>query len=240
MKVITHLHTRHSYDCLAAPEAVVLAAVAAGADIAVICDHDNFAGSRAARAFVSEESGNIFIPIAAEILTEYGDVILAFDGDHPDLDARDLKRFDRLFQCARELKGVIILPHPFQSHQEIHDIVERVDAVEAFNGRCSADLNAHATAFCATHSKPRVYAADAHFLTDVGSVIAEYADIRSVQVFRTEPSNVIARNTFGYRIALSALIKDVKCRRVSRLPDDLAWFAYRLVREKSRGRSLLA
>jgi predicted metal-dependent phosphoesterase TrpH len=241
MKVITHLHTHYSYDCLASPKAVVLSAVDAGADIALICDHDNFAGSRVARNFVSAENINIFIPIAAEILTEYGDVIIAFDHDHGDLKVTDLKHFDRLLQCARGLNGVVILPHPFVSHQGIYEIVKAVDAVEAFNGRCAADLNARATTLCTACGKPRVYAADAHFLVDVGSVIAEYYDdMRSVEVFRKEPSNVVACNTYRYRIALSALIKDIKLRRVSRFPHDLGWSTYLLMREKVRGRSLLA
>src|SRR5262245_2160142 len=77
MKAILHVHTFYSPDCIVPPERVVDTALAHGADLLLVTDHDDFAGARAARGEVARRGARLHIPIAAEILTELGDVIIA-------------------------------------------------------------------------------------------------------------------------------------------------------------------
>jgi predicted metal-dependent phosphoesterase TrpH len=213
MKAILHVHTFYSPDCIVPPERVVDAALADGADLLLVTDHDNFAGARAARREVERRGASLHIPIAAEILTELGDVIVAFDDDIPGLDVAVLKQFKLLVSYARTKGGVLILPHPYQSHSDPEYIAREVDAIEVFNGRCTTSQNSRASELVAATGKAAAYSADAHVLVDVCSVSAVYEGPASVDTLRLTSMPLRCEQTFKYRVAFAALTKTVRLRR---------------------------
>jgi predicted metal-dependent phosphoesterase TrpH len=213
MKAILHVHTFYSPDCIVPPERVVDAAIADGADLLLVTDHDDFAGARAARCEVERRGASLHVPIAAEILTELGDVIVAFENDIPGLDVVALKQFKFLVSYARTKGGVLILPHPYQSHSDPDHVAREVDAIEVFNGRCTTLQNSRASALVAATGKAAAYGADAHVLADVRSVNAVYEGAASVDTLRSTPSPLRCEPTFKYRLAFAALAKAVRTGR---------------------------
>jgi predicted metal-dependent phosphoesterase TrpH len=213
MKAILHVHTFYSPDCIVPPERVVDAALADGADLLLVTDHDNFAGARAARREVERRGASLHVPIAAEILTELGDVIVVFENDIPGLDVVALKQFKFLVSYAQTKGGVLILPHPYQSHSDPEADAREVDAIEIFNGRCTTLQNSRASALVAATGKAAAYSADAHVLVDVCSVSAVYEGAASVDTLRLTPTPFRCEQTFKYRLAFAALTKAVRLRR---------------------------
>jgi predicted metal-dependent phosphoesterase TrpH len=226
MKAIVHVHTFYSPDCSVAPERVVDVALADNADLLLVTDHDNFAGARAARREVERRGAALCVPIAAEILTEFGDVIVAFENDIPGLDVVGLKQFKRLVSYARTNGGVLILPHPYQSHSDPERVAREVDAIEVFNGRCTTLQNSRASALVLATGRAATYSADAHVLVDVCSVSAVYDGVASVETLRLTPTPLRCEQTFKYRLSFAALTKAVRMRR----PRHAAIWAVSMVR----------
>ncbi len=227
MRVITHIHTASSYDSISAPGIVVRRLAALGADLAVVSDHDSFEGSRRVRSLARVMGIELCVPIAAEIATEFGDVIVVFDTD-PGLNARDLKRFDDLVTAARHYQGLLILPHPFKSHKNIEHVASLVDAIEVFNARCTAAENESAALLCSELEKAPVFSSDAHFAGEIGLVVAEYAASKpEIGIFLSNPIGATCRPTTQARIAGATLIGDISRRRVGRIPRDAVRLLHR-------------
>ena len=167
----------------------------------------------AVRREVEKRGVSLHVPIAAEVATELGDVIVAFENDVPGLDVVPLKKFEFLVSYARTNGGVLILPHPYQSHADPERIAREVDAIEVFNGRCATWQNSRASALVAATGKAAAYGADAHLLADVYSVSAVYNGAAAVETLRTTPTPLRCEQTFKYRVAFAALTKAVRTRR---------------------------
>jgi predicted metal-dependent phosphoesterase TrpH len=213
MKAILHVHTFYSPDCMVPPERVVDAALSEGADLLLVTDHDSFAGARAAQREVKRRGASLHVPIAAEISTECGDIIVAFEDDIPGLDVILLERFSDLVSYSRAKRGILILPHPYQSHADVEKVAREVDAIEVFNGRCTTLQNSRATALISRTGKAPAYSADAHLLVDVCSVTAVYDGPASINTLRLPPRPLRYEQTFKYRVTFSALTKAVRRRR---------------------------
>jgi predicted metal-dependent phosphoesterase TrpH len=239
MKAILHVHTSYSPDCVVPPERVVDAAVADGADLLLVTDHDNFAGARAAHREVQRRGASLHVPIAAEILTELGDVIVAFENDIPEIDIVALKQFKRLVSYARTKGAVLILPHPYQSHSDPEYVAREVDAIEVFNGRCTTLQNSRASALVTATGKAAAYSADAHVLVDVCSVSAVYEGPGSVETLRLTPTPLRCEQTFKYRVAFAALAKAVRMRRPRHAAIWTVSIARNLIQERLTRRSRL-
>lgn len=236
MKVCTHIHTHFSYDCIAPPKRVFNALDRAGVDFALVTDHDSFEGARAVRAFAKAAGGKMVVPFAAEILTEFGDVIIAFE-EETDVAVADLKSFDRLVSIAKSRNGILILPHPYQSHTELDRIASAVDAIEVFNARCQPVQNSAAEELCAKHGKIPVYSTDAHFARDIALVTAIYESKRGISIFSTNAVSFDATRVSKLSVALSEAIGNIKRRRFSKLPLSIARVFYRSAKHIAMSRS---
>lgn len=196
------------------PMRVVEVARAEDADLLLIADHDSFEGARAARREVTRLQARLHVPVAAEIFTEFGDLIVAFDNEVDGLEVSRLKEFARLVACARSAGGVVILPHPYRGHSASDVVARDVDVIEVFNARCSAQENALAAMLAHTTRKAPAYAADAHVVTEVRAVSAEYDGPPEVATLRQTPRAERHQQTFRSRIALASLTKAVRDRRI--------------------------
>jgi len=229
MRVITHIHTVCSYDSVTAPRTVAKRLAELDIDLAVVCDHDSFEGSRRVRDYAKLMGMGLCVPTAAEIATEFGDVIVIFDVD-PELDAEELKRFDELVTAAKRYQGLLILPHPFKSHKNIEHVVKFVDAIEVFNARCNREENEQADRLRATAEKAAVFSSDAHFAGEIGLVIAEYAATEpGIDVFLRDPIRVSCRRTTQASIAGATLIGDLSRRRIGQVPRDALRVVHRSI-----------
>ena len=101
-----HCHTNASFDSLAAPEAVVRAAVARGLTHLAITDHDRIEGALRARDVAP---AGLTVLVGEEIRTADGDLIAVFleRAVPPGMPAVDT------IAAVREQGGLVGIPHPF-------------------------------------------------------------------------------------------------------------------------------
>jgi len=170
-KAIFHLHTNHSFDSMVRPQNIVDLAVRKGVDFLVISDHDSLDGSLTAREYAQNLLLPLEVPIAAEYLTDIGDIVVVsiphvFRRVH---DHRELCR------TVKELGGHVILPHPYDGHRLDKVDFTHVDCIEVFNSRSSQTNNLKAIELARQLQKNVVFASDAHFLKDVCNSIFLYA-----------------------------------------------------------------
>lgn len=130
-------------------------------DLAMITDHDSFAGSLEARSIVGRQGLPLIVPVAAEIRTDLGDVIVVFPSEEVP-PVSDLKTWRSLRVLAREYGAMVWLPHPYRSHKEIEELAAGADVIEVFNSRCNREENREAIELCARHGKAVAFGSDAH------------------------------------------------------------------------------
>jgi predicted metal-dependent phosphoesterase TrpH len=165
-----HCHTSASFDSLADPLKVVLAARARGITHLAITDHDRLDGARRAR---DAALPGITVIVGEEVKTAQGDLICLFleEPIPPGLSAAET------IERARAQGGLVGIPHPFdryrgsvgKSEDEIRALAGLVDWVEAFNARVVfRDGNERAAELARTAGIPGVAVSDAHSILEVG------------------------------------------------------------------------
>lgn len=217
IRAITHVHTYHSYDSLVSPQSLVKSLVRHRIDLALISDHDSFEGSLEARRIAASESRSLLIPVAAEVKTGLGDVIVIFD-ELPVPPISELKDWRALPGLVRARQGLIWLPHPFHAHSEIEQLAAEADVIEVYNARCTPEEDAAAAELCARLGKIPAYGADAHLLSECLRNAVEYptvgtAPVSPLGVLRQQPFQRTATRASRRDIALTQIIKGYKQRR---------------------------
>ncbi|MDW7775640.1 MAG: PHP domain-containing protein [Methanosarcinales archaeon] len=162
LKYDLHIHSRFSYDSLSTPKRILKAAKHLGLSGLAITDHNTIKG-----AIEVSKIDKIFqIIIGSEIKTDKGDIIGLFLND--EIISR---RFDEVVDEIRDQDGFIVLPHPYKTHNDVPvDILDKIDAIEIFNGRISPELNKKAGQL---KYKKLLFTggSDAHLVKHVGSVV---------------------------------------------------------------------
>ncbi len=161
-----HIHSNFSRDGESSVRDCLARAAEVGLDAIAITDHDTTEGSRAALA---RKSRVIVIP-GIEISTIQGHLIVlgTLEPISPGLDVLETIRI------ARDLGGVVILPHPF--HMWRHGVAVQfraampaVDAIETFNSRyIVGTANKKAARVARILGKPCVGGSDAHNARYIG------------------------------------------------------------------------
>ncbi len=212
MRALTHIHTTHSWDSRNAISRLASRLTGAGVELALVCDHNSFQGSLDLRSYATSRGLALRVPVAAEVRTDRGDVIVVFDHDDPPpVDA--LLRWRDLPGLVRGAGGLIWLPHPFQSHTDIEELAAEADIIEGFNARCSSDQNSRATDLCRRHAKVPAYGADIHRLNEVGRFTVEYEWADSVcSTLLTEPTCPVPIRTRRSDVAAAEIVNGLKRR----------------------------
>ena len=161
--LIAHAHSRHSYDSLSAPGALVERAVALGAHALAITDHDTWRGSIEAAEYAAARRLPIVIIRGSEVATDLGDVIALFVEKDP-VERRALTLCDAVHADG----GLIVLPHPCRFREPPPDLVARVDLIEAFNARTPRAANRRGREIATRAGKPMLVAPDAHRVAELG------------------------------------------------------------------------
>jgi predicted metal-dependent phosphoesterase TrpH len=162
LKAVIHLHTSFSFDSMTAPMAIVDKAVEHKIDVLCITDHDTIEGSKKACEYAKmhhEEA--IKIIIGAEFSTDWGDIIGINIKEN--IDSKDP---EIVIKNIRKQGGLVLLPHPFDSHKNIDFLAQEADLIEVFNARSNPENNEKSVALATKFGKPTYVASDAHFLSD--------------------------------------------------------------------------
>lgn len=228
MRAITHIHTDRSWDSRTRTDRLADALTRHRIELALVCDHNDFGGSLALRALVDERGLDLRVPVAAEIRTDQGDVIVAFDqGEPPPVEA--LLMWPALHDEVRRRGGLIWLPHPYQSHAGVEDLAAGADVIEVFNARCSRSQNERAAELCRRHGAVPAYGADAHRLAEVGRFVVDYpsapSPVAALRAAPACPAPVPARRS---DVAAAEVVNGFTRRRPTLVGYNLArWAAHR-------------
>jgi predicted metal-dependent phosphoesterase TrpH len=160
-----HIHSNCSHDSLMRPGRILKQAKKAGLTGVAITDHDTIRGSLEARK-LEKEIGVTVIP-GVEILTDSGDIIGLLINE----EIRS-HRWDEVIDEIREQGGVAVLPHPYRSHRNIHELAKAVDLIEVWNARSTVEQNERALQLAGRLQKPGMYGSDAHTYAEIGNVSA--------------------------------------------------------------------
>jgi hypothetical protein len=174
LSVELHAHSALSYDGRDPVEDLLERAQAADLDALAVTDHDEIDASLDAAA-VASDYGLVGIP-GMEISSAAGHVLAL---GVTELVPAGLP-FDETLDRIRDLGGIAIIPHPFQTSR--HGVARHVseaqlataDAIEVYNSRLLTGLaNRKAGRFAEKHGLPMTAGSDAHIAEMVGRAVTE-------------------------------------------------------------------
>lgn len=173
MRFDLHLHTFRSPDSLTSYEAIIAAVQRRGLDGIAVTDHNTIRG-----ALELAERAPFPVIIAEEVRTTVGEVIGYFLREEI---PRRLS-LEETIARIREQGGVVAVPHPVDrvrrasaiGEAELLRIIDRVDAIEVLNARCTFPIDNHRAARIARqHAKLCTAGSDAHAEYEIGQAYVE-------------------------------------------------------------------
>ncbi|MCZ7572008.1 MAG: PHP domain-containing protein [Ardenticatenaceae bacterium] len=183
MRFDLHLHTFHSPDSLTSYEAVIAAVQRRRLDGIAVTDHNTIRG-----ALDLAERAPFPVIVAEEVRTAAGEVIGYFLCEEI---PRGLS-LDETIDRIRVQGGVISVPHPVDRVRrasalgmtELLRAIDRVDALEVLNARCTftAD-NQLAAQVARQHGKLVTAGSDAHAACEIGQAFVELAPFDGPECF---------------------------------------------------------
>lgn len=213
MRFDFHVHSCFSKDSEASLESILQYAERNGLDGIAICDHDTVEGGLACAKKAEEIGSKVLVIPGIEVMSSKGHILVlgVEESIEPHMSPQDT------ISRARELGGVVIIPHPFKLTSHGIGFVEGLDtdAVEVLNSRCITDgPNGKARESARSLGLPEVGGSDAHIPQMVGCAYAEVdASEKSVDAVlsairegkvraggRKTPISVVVRQMiFGFR-----------------------------------------
>src|SRR5262245_24059803 len=103
---VFHIHTCHSFDCMASPSRAVQWAKRENIGVLGITDHNTIRGAQEAAR--SALRGGVQVIIGAEYATNHGDIIGLFLNE----EVRSRDAFE-VIEAIKEQGGISVLPHPY-------------------------------------------------------------------------------------------------------------------------------
>lgn len=173
MKAIFHIHTKYSFDSSLKPSTVVDWALNKEIDYVFITDHNTINGSVKAEKYAKRNKIPVKCVIGSEIVTDIGDIIGIFlkkdvrPGDHR-----------RVIKEIKSQGGVVILPHPYRSHDtsKLHSL-RNVDFVETWSGRTDKQQDDLAKRLRQNLGVKPICGCDAHFTKELKSCFIVFDSI---------------------------------------------------------------
>ncbi len=214
IRAITHIHTNYSYDSRLPAPRLLQALQADLVGLALVADHDSFQGAIDLAAEVRRTGAALLVPLAAEIATEFGDVVVVLPDGVAAPEVKAIKKWADLRNAIRQLGGRIWLPHPFQHHREVETLAAEADVIEVFNARCTPENNAAAQELCRRFGKIPAYGADAHSLVECFRTVVEYPPAATAIEILSQAPRCLSQGLTPHRaIVWSQLVKGFKQRR---------------------------
>lgn len=173
---VTHIHTHRSWDSRIRPDALASVLNELGIGLALVTDHDTFEGSIEFAEHCRIAAPGIVVPVAAELRTDRGDVIVVFEPGTDPPPVERLLRWVDLIRIVPESGGLVWLPHPFRGHSEPAELAERADVAEVFNARCTPRQNERAADLGKAVGTAAAYSVDAHRIREIPRAVVRYED----------------------------------------------------------------
>lgn len=168
-----------------------------------LTDHDTVEGARQLH-----RDGMLATVTGEEISTREGDLIGLFLAEPVEPGLSAAHTVDRI----KEQGALVYLPHPLDPRRRalqldaVEQLRARIDIVEVFNGRSSADSNSRAGQACEAIGAVPGAGSDAHSLTELGRVYMELEDFEGPVDFLAKLEEArIVRDPPRWRLRLEGL-----------------------------------
>jgi predicted metal-dependent phosphoesterase TrpH len=156
---VFHIHTAYSFDANVSPRRMTRQLSKLGFDFAAITDHETIRGAVEAQRVAPE---GLTIIIGAEYCTEKGDIVGLFLSKEV-----ESRKSEDVISEIKGQGGIVVLPHPFKSHNLDEELIRAVDLIEVHNSRTDALRNSKALALAEEYGKHGIAGSDAHFLGEL-------------------------------------------------------------------------
>ena len=159
-----HVHSRYSFDSLLSPRTIVKTALKKGLSAIAVGDHNTVKG--ALKTIEEAASTGLIVISAVELETDAGHIMGLF----VETDIRT-QNINEVIDEIKEQDGVAVLLHPARMHgTNLKEATNRIDVIEALNGRTSRWKNLEAKDLALEFDKPVIAGSDAHLSFEIGCV----------------------------------------------------------------------
>ncbi len=182
LKADLHIHTRYSMDSSSALEAIISRCLQLGINCIAIADHGTVSGALKMKALAP-----FTVIVAEEVLTPHGEIMGMFLKETVPSD----QPVEQVIAQIRAQGGLVCIPHLFDTirgstldSKTVAEIIEQIDAVEAFNSRSPLlNISAKARAFAEKHGIAKSAGSDAHTLHEIGNAYVEMPEFNGKDEF---------------------------------------------------------
>jgi len=165
-----HVHSRYSFDSLLSPRTIVKTALKKGLSAIAVGDHNTVKG--ALKTIEEAASTGLIVISAVELETDAGHIMGLF----VETDIRT-QNINEVIDEIKEQDGVAVLLHPARMHgTNLKEATNRIDVIEALNGRTRRGENLKATNLALRLNKPVIAGSDAHLGFEIGRVRTVFED----------------------------------------------------------------
>lgn len=187
MLIDMHCHTVRSMDSRLQPDEAIITAKEQGLDGICFTDHDVLWRQADLRELAAEH--NFPVLGGVEVTTEVGHVLAyGLEEFNP-----AMRKFETLVEACRQVSGVLVFAHPYRrfyrfgtpakvEQEHVSEALakrglDRVDAIEAFNGATRDVENRLAEAVAAQCGLPTTAGSDAHSTAGLGRWFTRFDDL---------------------------------------------------------------
>jgi predicted metal-dependent phosphoesterase TrpH len=169
-RIVSHIHTKFSYDSFLEPETIVETAIKNKIEIIIITDHNSIEGAKIAKQYAEKKYTNkLQVLIGEEVLTDIGDII-----GFPLKNKINSYNYLDVIKEIKDQGGFVYLPHPYQGHNLflIHDsnFISNLDFIEIFNSRLNKKENYFAELLQINSGIRPILGSDAHLKSEIMNV----------------------------------------------------------------------
>ena len=163
LKFDFHIHSKYSFDSILSPKRILKRAKKVGLSGIAITDHGTIKGG--VQTYKINKNPLFTVIIGCEVNTEVGDIVGMFLND----EIRSRQSMEVIDEIHNQ-EGIVVLPHPFKSHNLNEELIKSVDLIEGINGRTSFEKNLMAQDLARNYNLPTIAGSDAHFGLEIGDV----------------------------------------------------------------------
>lgn len=169
-----HVHTSYSSDAIGNLDEILRRSREMGLDGIGITDHDAIKG-----ALLAERNSSLIVIPGIEVSTLSGHLII--------LGIREIVQpglsLEHTIEMAREMGGVIVVPHPFDPFRKGIKSFNNIDAIETINARClTKHPNKRAKDVASRMDLAEVAGSDAHTPDMIGLATTEINAERNISM----------------------------------------------------------
>lgn len=172
-KVITHVHTKYSYDSMLPFSLLYRKCRKCGIDYIAITEHNNIDGAKAFQAYCEKRGGKLKVILGEEVMTDSGEIIGLYIHEN----IKPLMTPEETIQEIKRQGGVVYVPHPYDEKRYktvlkeiyIEKYKEEIDCIECHNGRnISTRFDEKQKEIAEKYKIRKIIGSDAHTIFEVG------------------------------------------------------------------------